>query len=616
MKKLTKMFAMVLALSMVIGMFSVNVYAADIEKICDLYVDTASESFADGYNETTTDFNSSVYYEYTKYNDVDAFIGDGYKMVLSKVSENTWCSVDNNKTGNNRYARFETTHRRAFLKSSNTGFITLKMVVDDSDYSYLKEVTASGRNAYRDGGTEAVRFAISADETSYYEIGVAGKDVSTRSGAIKRHTPYILKSLNGVRTLIANDSEMIMGSKWEDNANLYTITVNDNGFTYTLNHADGRKFEGTYTDADGLINSFKYPMALAGSGGEVQFTSAGVKLDYGRTTSFFTEDWSYTKYVTSNNNCLDFNKADGFGVNQLYVKDNRGAKFAWGDNYSWYISDKSYGGTEDYVYTNDWTPGRLAIKDSGGRTIINLKHDDAGKMNIKSINVNSLYSNTKEQEIRIAVNDEENTYYRFGVYGSDNLYGGEAVNRKPFVSKVVNGAETRLALGTVEFNKWARTHYEVKVDGSQISFKIYQTNNGGSLAPAEDETLAYTHTDEDDILKGFEYPLALAGRGNAEIQFEGISLGYSYSVYPIESENSIKVMLDTAGMKLTDTPYVIFATYAGQGVLDSVMIEPAKTGKSMYNFAKSAVPGAFYKVFVIDGAVENMKPAVSATIIQ
>ena len=110
--------------------------------------------------------------------------------------------------------------------------------------------------------------------------------------------------------------------------------------------------------------------------------------------------------------------------------------------------------------------------------------------------------------------------------------------------------------------------------------------------------------------------MALAGRGNAEIQFEGISLGYSYSVYPIESENSIKVMLDTAGMKLTDTPYVIFATYAGQGVLDSVMIEPAKTGKSMYNFAKSAVPGAFYKVFVIDGAIENMKPAVSATIIQ
>ena len=564
--------------------------------------------------------------------------GDGFEWQYSKYSTDTHDSTD----------KFIKLDSYLIMKSNWKAFYALNLAHDEAPIMDLKSVTVKGRAAKE--STEVVRIAVSADEKSFYEFGRVGRYIdgydldSSSYGGFSKLSPYFAVVQDGVRTVIKTDTS-IQFNQWNNTE--YNVKISDEGvIKFTATNAEGKTFTGTVDDANyGLLDSFAYPMALTSCGDgdhrETQWLEAGITYDYCAKSKIFNENWTAYSVDTVGTNCINF-----FG--NANTKDNEegtALPFAWGDNYSWEISAKTHLNSNG-VYTGEtvsyWNPPRLVLKDNVARgndgddktfenekeTIVNLVHDDSDYMDLEEVKVNSLYSNNHHQMVRIAVDSQEDTYYELGVGGDYTSYypeysAGDATlkiyRHRPYVARVVDGVRTVLAVATNgEFNKWARNHYSITIDGSSITFNASQTNNGSNTAGAG--TLTFTVDDSSyGILNKFAYPLALAGEGangSGEMQFEGLSVKYSKKIECIDLGNMTKVAVDTSKFGFTNTANFILATYTtvngAPKLEDKVQIIQNVTGFKVINIGKPAISGAYNKLFFIDGSINNLTPAAPA----
>ena len=566
--------------------------------------------------------------------------GDGFEWQYSKTSTDTHDSTD-------KFVKLDT---YLIMKSNWKAFYALNLAHDEAPIMDLKSVTVKGRAAKE--STEVVRIAVSADEQSYYEFGRVGQyfdgyqlnSTNENVPGLSKLSPYFAVVQNGVRTVIATDTT-IQFNQWNNTE--YNVKISDEGvIKFTATNAEGKTFTGTANDADyGLLDSFAYPIALTSCGDgdhrETQWLEAGITYDYCAKSKIFNEDWTSYTESTVGTNCIDMFTKDNAKDNE----EGTALPFAWGDNYSWEISAKTHENSNGMFLgatTNGWNPQRMVLLDNVARgndgddktfenekeTIVNLVHDDSDYMTLEEVKVNSLYSNSHHQMVRIAVNSEEDTYYELGVGGYLTAYYPvysesdstlKIYQYRPYVARVVDGVRTILAVGTNgDFNKWGRNLYSISINGSSITFDARQTNNGSTAAGAG--TLTYTVDDSNyGILNKFAYPLALAGEGGdagAEIQFEGLSVKYSSKIDCIDCGDKTKVAVDTSKFGLTNSANFILATYTTVNGAPkregNVQLIENITDFKVIDIDKPTISGAYNKLFFIDGSINNLTPAAPA----
>jgi len=518
---------------------------------------------------------------------------------------------------------------RLIMKGSSADLLALNLEHDDAPYMNLKSVNAVGRFANRH--TEIVRVALSADKNSYYEFGVAGEyfdSSSTMPTGITKYRPYVARVVNGTRTVLAaaSGSEYIDYPKWNDNH--YVISINGSDINYTIFQSaqggstanENTTFTGTISDSGfGLLNTFAYPASLGGyvsSGAEVQYNSFSMSYIYGAKSKSFTEDWTAFTEASAktdsntDGNCLNFFSSD----NKQTVVPGTELNVAWADDYAWkFHVDSTHEAASSKIYMRPSdNPRRTVIIGDAKGGVLTLVHKDNGFMNLENVAVDSLFSRSAGQGIRVAINSDEDTYYELGMNNDTHL---------PYAAVVVDGEKTILATGSTEYTAWARIHYSFSVNGNTITYKMYQTEQNGTAEIASTEFTGTINDGTYKILAGTVYPVALVGYNSVEeCQFEGVSLVYGTDIEVMDEGTSYRVSANTAGMNLSNpTITLVMAAYVeedGVAKLVDIDYQEGVIGSTPVSFDKSSTPGVTYKIFALDGDMANLSPAASARVVE
>lgn len=141
------------------------------------------------------------------------------------------------------------------------------MELENSEIKTLKSVQVSAD--YSDSCRIGIRFAVSDDEDSYYEIGCgdwwdATEDSAKYGGAVTgypRRAPYVMKCVDGVRSMVdyKHENNDLFGNA--SGTKTYSAAINGNNITVKVVTSAGI-YETTFTDTDGILAAAKYPIAL------------------------------------------------------------------------------------------------------------------------------------------------------------------------------------------------------------------------------------------------------------------------------------------------------------------------------------------------------------------
>ncbi|MDD6735331.1 MAG: GDSL-type esterase/lipase family protein [Clostridiales bacterium] len=157
------------------------------------------------------------------------------------------------------------------------------MELENSEMKTLKSVQVT--TDYSESCRIGIRFAVSGDEDSYYEIGCgdwwdATEDSAMYGGAVTgypRRAPYVVKCVDGVRSMVAYKHET--DDKFGNTAGTktYSAEINGNNITVRVVTSAGT-YETSFTDTDGILAAAKYPVALW-SGSEAWYDDLSVTAE-------------------------------------------------------------------------------------------------------------------------------------------------------------------------------------------------------------------------------------------------------------------------------------------------------------------------------------------------
>ena len=271
-KKLT---ALLCIFTLILTTFSVSAYTAE-----DLDVINYTDDFSHLKEEETTILSSNI-------TGVSATEGEvktlAWKDGAEWQSSPKWIGESTGTFFFKEYSN-KALYRLCMKETKNKG-VTMNLSTETpyvSNYTNIKFT-----NMYSYTQTSGLRFAVSEDEETYIEFGMSGTSASDAYGKYPQ-SPYITKSVNGVRTLIGSAPESWGTYKGGTDINWCTNEwdIDVCGDNITLNiklHQNGSSTPVIYNwsfgcsdpEISSIVSGSKFPIALFGKGNnEFQFERA------------------------------------------------------------------------------------------------------------------------------------------------------------------------------------------------------------------------------------------------------------------------------------------------------------------------------------------------------
>ncbi len=184
-----------------------------------------------------------------------------------------------------------------------------------------------------DGGRTGIRVAVSADEKTYYEFGRGNwhdftadfnpENYTTTPTGYPKRAPYVLKSVNGVREVIAYPSDLSYSNEaW---VTTWKIAIVDGNMEITAEQKrNDMSVAKTWThsvaaDAE-ILDGFKYPIAIWGATTNTQADDVTVK--YIPQKEVYTDNGNGTAEINILASQYDKNAESLTAVTSFYTADD------------------------------------------------------------------------------------------------------------------------------------------------------------------------------------------------------------------------------------------------------------------------------------------------------
>lgn len=491
---------------------------------------------------------------------------ENYINANNKVIAGDWVSKQtgtNGFAGNAKYAIIEAGHgnncltvegQASYGNSSMVPYATYigASIEQDDIYNYQVDI-------YRDtteinGGGGGLRFN-QLGENSYYELYFQGENCYT-DGTKATH---LAKFANGTYTrLDANiqstglTNNMIKPDKW------YTLnlTVEKGEISWTLTDKNTGSVvqTGSYVDTNPFRGT-NFKLSLFAKGNRysyMRFDNVVVTRTPSTKTSLndihvTIEDGVYTYKETfegydEDDGAVGVADGDLFETSAFATRAGKAdLAVIRNDAGSWNLSMVHSWQGFPGAYINSDRAMLITLGHQGKNTVfsntrnryypavVNFAPKTTGSIDLQSLQISIDNNGASRNGIRIAVSEDENSYYEFGRgdvwdytddVNPDNRTGGATGIPKyaPYVLKCVNGERTMLDYAkTTAFANGENTRtWTITVDGSDIivTGKTLYVN----------DTYTYTIKDTDGLLEKMAYPLAVYSAASS--RFDNVTMKY------------------------------------------------------------------------------------------
>lgn len=413
--------------------------------------------------ENTVEEYFDTYSSYAGVENAITFINGTSQLMATHSSGANWIASGVNVglfNGNTGKAYFDSATQSIVL-SHGTGrlqTVNLELSADANTYD-IKELSFDvKKNGYESTG---MNMFISRDEKTYYEFAFAGSE--NYHYGLPEYTPYVAKVVNGTNTKLYNDA-VFWWSASDIPAN-WTIKVDGNLVSWTVTGASGKMWSGSFTDTDATEGSnWQYPCAVAARSSWNNVSAIGnvtFKVKSKKALRYFNED--FTTYTDS----------DYYGtINNAAVYSAGGTPVASGDGYSWILSENVISYNKQGKAWIDLS-NSLGVYDTMVRmTAVNLYFNDEQPKELYSLSFDVARYSSKSSGMNLFISSYENTYYSFGINGSENNYAVGGVANIPYV--FTNNGGTITVISPAADLGWtvadtAKVHCDISVSGTVIT---------------------------------------------------------------------------------------------------------------------------------------------------
>ncbi len=414
-------------------------------------------------------------------------------------------------TGDSLYVR----DRYAWITAVNTD-------LGDNNYDSISEITATAKYASKFDIGHELKFMVSANEESFYFIGVDRKSKKLTFGkkvnnaVININTADDVEASEGVEASTGNASFVsdalsnnnVQGSK------RFNIEIDGNTITWTVIYGSGI-WTGSYTDNDLpiMLANTRYPTAFSATGdGYALWDNVGISYVAAPTPDFADDFSTYT--------------ADNAVIgseNALTATPGAAQTVATGNGYTWELSGVMTGNdTRGKAYVS--ADGKAHVKDRyQGPTAVNLNLGDITYNNISRIS-GTTRGVSSRTGIRFMISGNEKAYYEVGIGGDNDKHGveGEINNRAVYLLKC-DGSTTTMIDHLLK-SEWTSNagfdqNWTIVIEGNKIKASV--------LANGKYWSTEYVDADLPKMLKNTVYPVAFIAKGDGDSSYDNLTLNYS-----------------------------------------------------------------------------------------
>ncbi len=524
--------------------------------------------------------------------------GNGYAWELSGV----YTGNSNNGVRGNSYI---TTDGKACVKDMHQGATALNLNMGDMTYNNISRIGVSAKGI---GSRTGMRFMVSGDEKSYYEVGVggnnntAGTDSLGTAGAVNRYAPYFAKVENGTITIIDN----VLFPDWigtntslASNPHNWTVTIDGNKIKVKV--MLGTKYwETEYTDANlpKMLQKTVYPVSFIAIG-DNDATFDDLTMNYSATENvapIFEETFS------------DFAAADcpAYGAaNYIQADANLPKLIAKNANAMWSTSGIQLGSTSAKKY------GGAALDNTNGKLIVGDLYQSGTAVymtpasrlyDINKIKFNSVSAEDVRTGARLFTSGDERSYYEIA-YGRGSSNSGSILKNTPYIIKVVDGKQVHFETAEAwTVGAGTEKDWTITIDGDKIT--VYVEAGSASWSAT------YQDADLQDMMKNAAYTFGAFVWGDGKGKLDNLRI-YGKVAGDLKADNGDGTFTVNVLPELYDvtnsTIDAVTVCYDAQGNTESIDVKTVTDLSKESSFTYNIPSSGKYDVFLFDGAYTDGK---------
>ncbi|MDR0405517.1 MAG: hypothetical protein LBH54_01845 [Clostridiales bacterium] len=420
------------------------------------------------------------------------------------------------------------------------------------------------------------RFNVSADEKSFYEVGLSGlrANEETIAGSGKTGYAYIRKVVNGHGTeLVAADTQTHGGTSWFISE--VDIDKDAKTISYTLKNGNDNTvlYSGVYTEQGEFLERGIGNMVFQIGGAWLRPRNENnrVSVDYvdiygtpNREVNIFYDDFSAynaNNAKTTAGTAVRGTTADSGGATVVGdARPNVNGYWKRSNVFKGYVAG-GYDGVRAFINGSLNISGQSDIEYG----LINLHSPGAAAYDVTKIAVVFAKYNGVQTVMRFNVSSDEQSFYEAGIHES----GGA----RPYLRKVVNGIQTAYAAATSATaggTSWMNAVITIDAASGGITFRGSKEqeydagNNAWSVTLTDDG--AFLNRGTDDVI--FQAGSKSANENDFN-QFAAVSVsGVAGRLHWEVDGGTVTVSIPAAyASKVTEYITVLAASYSGNRLI-------------------------------------------------